>query len=215
MTDPKIDAVLAEFETRMVNERNTPVRELATGEIDERMRPVGPKTGQLLTLLVESLSSPNILELGTSYGYSTIWLAEGARRSGGRVITMEMYDYKSTFAREMVVKAGLGDYVDFRVGDAVAMTKALDGGIDFILVDLWKDLYFSCLEAFYPKLNPGAVIVADNMNPEKDVIRHYGAAVRAKPGMTSIALPIGHALEVSRYEPDGSPYDETQLRSRA
>lgn len=206
MSDPKISAVLDEYQIRIDRERNTPVRELAPGELDERMRPVGPQTGQLLKLLVESLEKPTILELGTSYGYSTIWLAEAARSSGGRVITMEMHDYKSAFARDMSLKAGLADFVDFRVGDAVNLTAVLDHRVDFVLLDLWKDLYVPCLRAFYPKLNPGAIIVADNMRPEKSVIRDYGLAVRAMPGMTSVALPIGHVLEVSRYEPDGSPY---------
>ena len=115
---------------------------------------------------------------------------------------MELQDYKSAYARDMATKAGLADHIDFKVGDAVAMIGAMPAGIDFVLVDLWKDLYEPCLDAFYPKLNPGAIIVADNMTfpGGEDVVR-YGRAVRAKPGMTSVLLPVGSGLEVSQYEP--------------
>ena len=145
--------------------------------------------------------APTILELGTSYGYSGIWLAEAARASGGRLITMELHDYKSDFAREMASKAGLADAIDFKVGDAVEMIAELPDGIDFVLVDLWKDLYVPCLEAFFPKLKPGAIIVADNMlRPGGEDVRRYGKAIRAKPGIASVLLPVGSGLEISRLE---------------
>ena len=171
-------------------------------ERDHRLLAVGPQTGRLMNILVRSLKAPSILELGTSYGYSGIWLAEAARASGGRVVTMELQDYKSAYAHDMAAKAGLADYIDFKVGDAVPMISELPFGLDFVLVDLWKDLYVPCLEAFYPKLNPGAVIVADNMlHPGGEEVKRYGKAVRAKAGMTSVLLPVGSGLEVSRFEP--------------
>ena len=93
---------------------------------------------------------PTILEIGTSYGYSGIWLAEAARATGGRVFTLELQDYKSAYAREMATQAGLAAHIDFRVGDAVDLIGALPRGIDFVLLDLWKDLYVPCLEASIP-----------------------------------------------------------------
>ena len=87
-------------------------------------------------------------------------------------------------------------------GDAVAMTEAHAGDFDFVFVDLWKDLYVPCLEAFYPKLRPGAIVVADNMlRPDTEGVKAYARAIRAKPGMTSVLLPVGSGLEISRYEP--------------
>jgi predicted O-methyltransferase YrrM len=74
-------------------------------------------------------------------------------------------------------------------------------GIDSVLLDLWKDLYLPCLEAFYPKLNPGAIIVADNMlRPGGDDLKRYGEAVRARPGISTVLLPVGSGLEVSRFD---------------
>ena len=203
--DEKITAVLDVYHDLIDRERNGP-REMPPGGRDggqdRRLRAVGPTTGQLLNILARSLEAPTILELGTSFGYSGIWLAEAARATGGRLITMEMHGYKSEYAREMAAKAGLEQYIDFQVGDAVRMIGDLAVKVDFVLVDLWKDLYLPCLEAFYPKLNAGAIIVADNMlRPGDENVKAYGAAVRAKPGITSVLLPVGSGVEVSRFEP--------------
>lgn len=198
----RIEAVLELYHQRIKEERSKPRVEAPGGRDggqDQRMRAVGPETGQLINVLARSLQTPTILEIGTSFGYSGIWLAEAARASGGRVITMELHAYKSAYAKEMAEKAGLADYIDFRIGDAVEMITALEIKVDFILLDLWKDLYIPCLEAFYGKLNDGAIIVADNMLGPDPNVNEYGLAVRAKPGISSVLLPVGQGLEVSRY----------------
>jgi predicted O-methyltransferase YrrM len=203
--DDKINAVLDVYHELIRNEQNSP-RELPPGGRDggqdQRLRAVGPATGQFINILAKSVEAPTILEIGTSFGYSGIWLGEAARAAGGRLITMELHDYKSKYAQEMAAKAGLSEHIDFRIGDAVKMIEALEGGVDFVLLDLWKDLYVPCLEAFYPKLNPGAIIVADNMiRPGDDNVKQYGVSIRAKPHITSVLLPVGMGLEVSRFEP--------------
>ncbi|OZI71320.1 O-methyltransferase [Bordetella genomosp. 12] len=204
--DARITQVLQQYETRMDEERAAPRVEPPGGRDggqDQRMRAIGPETGQLLNILVKSLHEPRVLELGTSFGYSGIWLAEAARATGGRVITTELHAYKSHYARDMAAKAGLADYVDFQIGDALALIAALPGKFDFVFVDLWKDMYAPCLEAFYPKLSPGAIIVADNMlRPDTEGVKAYAKAVRAKPGMRSVLLPVGTGIEVSRYQAD-------------
>ena len=203
--DDKILAVLDEYHELIREEQSKP-RDMPPGGRDggqdRRMRAVGPETGRLLNIIAKSLTAPNILELGTSFGYSGIWLAEAARATGGRLITMELHDYKSAYARDRATKAGLADRIDFKIGDAVQMISELTVGVDFVLVDLWKDLYVPCLEAFYPKLNPGAIIIADNMiRPGNEDVQAYGRAIRAKPGITSVLLPVGMGIEVSRFEP--------------
>jgi predicted O-methyltransferase YrrM len=209
--DDRMTAVLDAYHERMREERESR-RDRPPGSgspgggpddwRDRQLLAVGPETGRLINIIARSLQAPTILELGTSYGYSGIWLADAARASGGRLITMELQDYKSAHARAMSEKAGLADFVDFRVGDAVRMIEALPAGIDFVLVDLWKDLYVPCLDAFYPKLNPGAIVVADNMlRPGGEAVKQYGRAVRAKPGVTSVLLPVGTGIELSRFEP--------------
>ena len=202
--DDKVTAVLETYHVRMKDEREGRLAAgpPGAGARDRYLLPVGPESGQLINILAASLKAPNIVEIGTSYGYSGIWLAEAARASGGRVTTIELQDYKADYAREMAAKAGLSDHIEFRVGEALEILAGLPAGIDFVLLDLWKDLYIPCLEAFYPKLNPGALIVADNMiYPGGDDVDRYGEAVRAKPGMTSILVPVGAGLEISRYDP--------------
>ncbi len=198
--DDRVTAVLEAYHQRMRDERAPRPAPAAGDWRDHALLAVGPETGQLINILARSLAAPNILELGTSFGYSGIWLAEAARATGGRLTTMELQDYKSAHARDMAARAGLADYVDFKVGDAVQMIALLPFKLDFVLVDLWKDLYVPCLEAFYPKLNPGAIIVADNMiRPGGADVARYADAVRAKPGMRSIPLPVGAGLEISRF----------------
>jgi predicted O-methyltransferase YrrM len=203
--DAKILAVLDAYHELIDKEKNSPREEAPGGRDggqDRRLRAVGPQTGQLLNIIAKSLVAPTILELGTSFGYSGIWLAEAARQTGGRLITMELHEYKSAYARDMATKAGLSGHIDFRVGDAVAMIGDLQIGIDLVLVDLWKDLYVPCLEAFYPKLNPGAIVIADNMTrPGNEDVRAYARAIRLKPGITSVEIPVGAGLEISRFEP--------------
>lgn len=202
--DDKIQAVLTLYHERIQQERSLPRVEAPGGRDgghDQRMRSIGPETGQLLNILAKSLKSPTILELGTSFGYSGIWLAEAARAAGGKLITMELHEYKSAYAQQMAEQAGLADWIDFRVGDAVQMIDDLSEKVDFVFVDLWKDLYVPCLKAFYPRLNPGAIIVADNMiRPGTEDVKRYGQAIRALPSISSVLLPVGTGIEVSRFE---------------
>jgi len=205
--DAAVEKVLAEYQQRIEAEGPRLQQAMRDGTlgsmIDEFLLPVGPDAGRLINILAKSKKAPTILELGTSFGYSGIWLAEAARATGGRLITMELSEAKSKYAREMSQKAGLADFVDFRVGDAVTLIGELSVPIDFVLVDLWKDLYVPCLEAFYPKLNVGALIVSDNMiEPASSAksIMAYQAVLRAKPRITSVLVAVGSGLEISRFD---------------
>ena len=206
ITDPKVLTVLDAYHARIAKERRAraenPSVMQGAGWRDTQLLTVGEEVGQLLNILAKSLTRPRILEIGTSYGYSGIWLAEAARATGGHVTTLELHNYTAAYAREMAQRAGLDAHIDFLVGDAVALIEGLKGSFDLILLDLWKDMYVPCLEAFYPRLNPGAVVVADNMIfPGGEEVARYGRAVRAKAGITSVLLPVGQGIEISRYEP--------------
>lgn len=167
---------------------------------DEFLLPVGADVGRFLHALITARRPKRILELGTSYGYSTLFLADAAKAVGAQVITMELAEYKQTFAREMLAKAGLLDVVEFRCGDAVEMIKADAGHFDFVLLDIWKELYSPCFSAFYPKLSEEAIIASDNMiTPEmaRPDVRVYREAVRTKPDLQTVLLPIGQGIELS------------------
>ena len=199
--DSKIEAVLETFHACIREEQGKPRDISDPKDRDQKLLAVGPDTGFFINILAKNFKAPNILEIGTSYGYSAIWLGEAARSAGGRVTTLELQDYKSAYARKQSYKAGLSDFIQFKVGDALNLINALQDKFDFVLLDLWKDLYVPCLEAVFPRLNEGAIIVADNiLRPGGEDVARYVRAVRAKPGIRSVLLPIGSGLEVSRLD---------------
>ena len=129
MMDNKIAAVLEVYHERIRAENaSRPERPRSPREgnwADRSLLAVGPESGQLINILAKSLKAPNILELGTSYGYSGVWLAEAARATGGRLTTIELQDHKSAYARKMLAKAGLADWADLKVGDALRVIAML------------------------------------------------------------------------------------------
>ncbi len=199
--DEAVTRVLDVYHRRIEAESKR-MRAGRVGSFDECLLPIGPAVGRLLNLLIKEVEAKAILEIGTSYGYSTVWLAEAAKAVGGKVITLELQRYKQDYAREALAEAGLVGSVEFRPGNAIDILAMLPGPFDFVLLDLWKDLYVPCLDLFYPKLAPGALVLADNMiEPASSRIEAaaYRRAVRAKAGIQSILLPVGQGIELSRY----------------
>jgi len=195
--------VLGKFHQRMAEEEVL-MRDVDPKDLPQRrnefLLSVGPEVGHLLHALIVARKATRIIELGTSYGYSTLFLAEAARRTGGKVTTFDVAEYKQASARESLEQAGLGQYVEWRLGDAVSLLEQTAGPFDFVLLDLWKDLYIPCLERFYPKLSDQALIAADNMLEPIFFRRDaalYQAAVRAKPDIQSMLLPVGSGIELS------------------
>lgn len=201
-SDPAVAAVFVDYERRAAEDA---ARMAALGDgvgayIDEFLLPIGPDTGRFLHSLILAKRPARILELGTSYGYSTLILADAARQAGSRLITMDLADYKQAHARAMIERAGLSSIVEFRLGDAVTMIGDDPGPFDLVLLDIWKDLYVPCLAAFLPKLSDEAIVVADNMVEPvtaRAEVRKYRAAVRAVPELQSALLPIGSGIELS------------------
>jgi predicted O-methyltransferase YrrM len=204
MMDTRIQSLLADYHVRAESERklmNELPQDQLMSKLDDFLLPVGESSGTLLNILVKALKAQTILELGTSYGYSTVWLAEAAKETGGKVVTLELSTEKSAYAKAQLGKVGLDAFVDFRVGDALEALKGVPGPIDFVLVDLWKDLYIPCFDLFAPKLGAGAMVAADNMiepsrtRPEAEA---YRAHVRASGKFDSVLLPVGSGIELSR-----------------
>lgn len=201
-SDPKVAEVFAEYRSRAESDQRL-MAELGPAGFarrDEFLLPVGEDVGNLLHALVLAHRPKRILELGTSYGYSTLILADAARAIGAKVTTMELADYKQAYALERLTRAGLADHVDLRCGDAVAMIAADSGPFDFVLLDIWKDLYLPCFEAFYPKLSEEGIVAADNMIEPvgaRESVRIYRAAVQAKGDMQQVLLPAGQGIELA------------------
>src|SRR4051812_8820478 len=202
LVDPVIERVLAEFERRAEEEQRRTLAPGAPGtDLDDLLLSVGREAGTLLYLLATGAGSRRILELGTSYGYSTVWLAAAARATGGKVLSLELRDFKIEHARQALTRAGLSTRVEFYAGDCLETLQTLAGPFDFVLLDVWKDLYLPCFELIHPKLAPGAVVVADNMllpgsvRPQAEA---YRKRVREAGDLDSVLLDVGNGLEVSR-----------------
>ena len=199
--DAAMEAVLAAMDARSKREWSSPT--LISGGRDKMLLNVGREAGVFINLLAREAGCRRILELGTSYGYSAIWLADAARANGGKVISLDVAGYKQADAAKSLAAAGLEGFVEFQTGDALEIIPRLHGPFDFVLVDLWKDLYGPCLELVLPKLAPGGLIVADNMlrpaDSRSDALV-YRRLVRSKPAISTMLLPIGQGLEVSRLQ---------------
>jgi predicted O-methyltransferase YrrM len=202
--DQVVENVLREYEKRSAaeTERNQKMDDKEFfNHRDEFLLFVGPATGQLLNLLAKQSHAKTIVEVGSSYGYSTVWLADAARANGGKLITLEAIAEKQAYAKAQIQKAGLAAFVDFRLGDARDSLSKIEVPIDFVLLDLWKDLYIPCFDLFYPKLSPGALVIADNMTYPESAMTHamnYRKHVRIKRDMQSVLIPVGSGLELSR-----------------
>ncbi|MEE8394471.1 MAG: O-methyltransferase [bacterium] len=202
--DPKIQAAFDSLQARMAREAAL-YAELPRAEverrIDEFMLPIGPETGRLLNMLIKAAGCRSVLEIGTSVGYSTLWLGEAVRETGGRVVSLDANPAKHAEARELLQEAGLGEVVELVTGDALQSLARLEGPFDFVLLDVGRDLYIPCLEAFLPKLAAGGIVAADNMvSPAatQAQAQAYQARVRGIPALSSLLVPIGSGIELSR-----------------
>jgi predicted O-methyltransferase YrrM len=202
LVDPVIERVLADFERRADEEHRRTAAPGSPGtNLDDLLLSVGREAGMLLYLLTTGAQSRRILELGTSYGYSTVWLAAAARTTGGKVMSLELKEFKIEQARQALTRAGLSSRVEFYSGDCLESLKTLPGPFDFVLLDVWKDLYLPCFDLVHPKLAPGGVIAADNMLMPESARQHaeaYRARVRAAGDMDSVLVDVGNGIEISR-----------------
>ncbi|OBG34198.1 O-methyltransferase [Mycobacterium sp. E3198] len=139
--------------------------------------PVTPEAGRLLYALVRATRPATVVEFGMSFGISAVHLASAVRDNGtGRVVTTELSAPKIAAARKTFVETGLDDVITILEGDALTTLADLDGPVEFVLLDGWKDLYLPLLELLEPRLTAGALIVADNasaadMRPYLDRVR--------------------------------------------
>jgi predicted O-methyltransferase YrrM len=166
-------------------------------ERPRRMLNITPDTGRLLWILARAARATRILEVGTSNAYSTIWLADAARATGGRVVTLERDPAKVRLARENLGRAGVAAWVEVREGPAADTLAALPGPFDFVFLDADRASYRTYLELAVPKLVPGGLLVADNVVSHRADLEDYLAQVRSHPALFSVTVPVGKGEEVA------------------
>lgn len=162
-----------------------------------RSRQVARTTGQFLFSLVAPQTDCEVLEIGGSRGYSTIWLAAGVRQLGGRVVSLEHDPLKIEAWRRNVEEAGLADWADLVEGDAFERLPAIDDVFDVVFLDAEKLDYERLFELARTKLEPGAVVVADNITSDPDPLALYSAARQADATLVSTTVPLDRGLELS------------------
>lgn len=181
--------------------------------------PIDASQGEALYLLARATGAQRVVEFGTSFGISTIYLAAAVRdNGGGEVITTEMESNKIKVARDHFEAAGLADLIDLRPGDALETLKDAPWPVDLVFLDGWKEMCLPVLRLIEPKLRPNAAILCDDMKAFRKTLKPYVDYVRDPRGRyQSMALPLGDELEFSVYRPPGStrPQDETVKRKTA
>ena len=208
---PAANEVFADYERRHAEEIAL-IANMNPGEMgprrDEFLLPVGREAGAFLHALVMAQKPAHILELGTSYGYSTLFLADAASTYGGKVTTMDLAGEKQVYAAEMLGRAGLSQCVNFKPGNAIQLIGTEPGPFDFVLLDIWKGMYVPCFEALYPKLAEKGMLVSDNMiHPEgtRPDARALREAIRCKADLQTVLLPVGQGMEVTVKWSAGNP----------
>ena len=191
MLDDRVRAVLARLEAEDRRERDENVaREL-------RARQVAPTTGQFLFALVAPQTDCEVLEIGGSRGYSTIWLAAGVRYLGGRVLSLEHDPVKCEAWRRNIADAGLDEWAELIEGDAYETLPTIDDVFDVVFLDAEKDDYERLFGLARGKAEPGALFVADNVLSHADTLGAYSSARQEDPTLESVTVPLDRGLELS------------------
>jgi caffeoyl-CoA O-methyltransferase len=163
----------------------------------ERSRAVEPTTGRFLFALAAAQAGIQVLEIGASRGYSSIWLAAGARVLAGRLTSLEQDPAKCEAWRANIADAGLDEWADLVEGDAFDTLQASQDTFDLVFLDAEKDDYEALFGLARGLLEPGGLVVADNVLSHVETLGAYSAARQSDPTLVSVTVPLDRGLEVS------------------
>ncbi len=156
----------------------------------QRLRAVTPEVGRFLNLLAKAIAARRVLEVGTSGGYSTLWLADAVRETGGTIITLEIDPAKIERAQKTFIEVGIRDVVTIVPGDARVTMLRLEPGFDFVFLDAEKEVYLDLLNPLVNLLRPGGVLVADNLLSHGDELAPFREAAERHPELECVLVPI-------------------------
>ena len=148
-----------------------------------------PRTdGIFLRMMAELIEAKNALEIGTSNGYSSIWIGLGLKTTGGKLTTLEIEPEKVKMARENFEKAGLNDRITVIEGDALRTLPKLKGTFDYVFIDAWKPDYYKYFTMVFPKLNKGGVIIAHNAISSSRAMEKYLDTVKNHSDLETVII---------------------------
>jgi predicted O-methyltransferase YrrM len=165
----------------------------ATAERPRRMLNITRDTGEFLSVLVQATSARRVLEIGTSNGYSTLWIASAARATGGAVTTVELSDYKVGLARQNFSRSGLASYITLVHDDASrVLARSADASFDLVFLDSERPEYPGWWPHLQRVLRPGGLLVVDNATSHPEQMAPFVALVKADTAFTTSLVPIGN-----------------------
>ena len=174
-------------------ERFGKANDAATAERPRRMLNITRDTGELLAVLVRATLARRVLEIGTSNGYSTLWLAEAARSVGGSVTTVESSEFKARLAEENFSRSGLAARIDLVRDDAGrVLARSESSGFDFVFLDSERSEYPGWWPDLRRVLRPGGLLVVDNATSHEQEMAPFVALVRADAGFVTALVPVGN-----------------------
>jgi len=156
-----------------------------------------PASAQLLSILVRASGATRALEVGTSNGYSTIWLAWSLAPAGGHIVSIDRNPDKHALARENLRRANLLDWVDLRTGDAAEIVRTLAGPFDLVFLDADRRKFRDLLQLLLPKLAPKILAVADNVHSHPEEIAEYLKSISSLADFQHTIVPVGKGLSIA------------------
>lgn len=183
---PALRPLLQELEA--FSERN----DASAKDRSERMLNITPDTGAFLSVLVRSRGARNILELGTSNGYSTLWLASAAKDVEGEVTSVDINPAKTALAQKNLERAGLQGLVHLHTGDAGEfLNQGPVGRWDFIFMDASREFYPAWWPNVWRSLRPHGLIVVDNASSHAAEMEPFFELIRQQPDASHVLAPVG------------------------
>jgi predicted O-methyltransferase YrrM len=178
---PNLDKILADIRTK-----------------DKGQLAVSEEDGRFLRLLVASTGRKRALEIGGASGYSAIWIAQGLRASGGKLVSIEYDPVRAKELAENIRRAGMTDVVQVVAGDAFQEIPKLTGTFDFVFLDAWKRDYKKFFDLVYPRLDHGGLFTAHNVVNKRGEMGDFLDAIQRNPTLwTSIVAPSGEGISLS------------------
>lgn len=163
-------------------------------EKSNKMLNLQPDTARLVSILARSSRRTRLLEIGTSNGYSTIWLAWSVAGAGGSIISVDHSPEKHAMADRNLRRAGLREVVELRTGDATAIAGELTGPFDFVMFDSVQVRPYRQLEVLLPKLADDAIVLADNVLSHPTEMAPFISMLEAEPSFDHVVVPVGKGL---------------------
>ncbi len=156
---------------------------------------VSRQTGNFINMLIKVMGAKKVLELGTSNGYSGLWIAEALKQTGGHLTTVEFWEKRQCLAREYFEKCSFSDIATFKIGSAYDVVKnEIHDEFDLVFIDANKQEYIRFFEAVHPLLKKGGIILADNITSHAEKVKPFVEAISNHPEYQAQILDLPDGL---------------------